>query len=166
MEGRRAAHARAVLRPTCWRRPRPPSCSPPARPRPPPPAPGAGRGPPHEPASVIDAPSAARKSAGPPELRPRAPAWRGVRRLLAIRMDNLGDVLMTSPALAAAAESVPGIDITLLGNAGAAALAPHLPMVRDVVRRACPGCAIRRMDPRGDDQALVADLAARRFDAA
>src|SRR4051812_18693287 len=46
----------------------------------------------------------------------RAAVWRGVCRLLAVRVDNLGDVLMTTPALAAAAQSVPGIEITLLGG--------------------------------------------------
>ena len=36
-----------------------------------------------------------------------APEWRGVRRLLAVRLDNLGDVLMTTPALAALRQSQP-----------------------------------------------------------
>lgn len=105
------------------------------------------------------------EAASPPEP-PRAQVWRGVRRLLAVRIDNLGDVLMTSPALAAAAASVPGIDITLLGSPGTAALAPHLPMVRDVVEARVPWVRHPQGRSAGDDQALIADLAARRFDAA
>jgi lipopolysaccharide heptosyltransferase II len=94
------------------------------------------------------------------------PAWHQVQRLLAVRVDNLGDVLMTTPALAAAAASVPGVEITLLGGAGAAALAPHLPMVRDVITARVPW--VRHEDDRGpgDDMALIAQLAAGRFDAA
>ena len=96
----------------------------------------------------------------------RARAWRGVRRLLAVRVDNLGDVLMTTPALAAAAASAPGIEITLLGGSGASALAPHLPMVHDVMTARVPW--VRHEDGAAtvDDAALVARLAERCFDAA
>jgi lipopolysaccharide heptosyltransferase II len=99
-------------------------------------------------------------------MQERARAWRGVRRLLAVRVDNLGDVLMTTPALAAAAASVPGLRITLLGGPGAAALAPHLPMVHDVMTARVPW--VRHEDGGGaiDDAPLLARLAAGRFDAA
>ena len=96
----------------------------------------------------------------------RAAAWRGVHRLLAIRVDNLGDVLMTTPALAAAAASVPGLDITLLGSPSASALAPHLPMVREVMPARVSW--VRHADglPPEDDGALVHRIARGRFDAA
>lgn len=55
--------------------------------------------------------------------------WRGLARVLAIRLDNLGDLLMTTPALAAMRASLPAAQITLLTSPGAAAAAPHLPMV-------------------------------------
>ena len=32
---------------------------------------------------------------------PATPRWADARRILAVRLDNLGDVLMTAPALAA-----------------------------------------------------------------
>jgi lipopolysaccharide heptosyltransferase II len=95
-----------------------------------------------------------------------APAWDRVRRVLAIRVDNLGDVLMTTPALAAAAESVPGMEITLLGNDGLAAIAPHLPMVHDVITARVPWVRHEDGAEVDDERALVARLAARRFDAA
>jgi len=96
----------------------------------------------------------------------RRAAWQQVRRLLAVRVDNLGDVLMTTPALAAAAESRPGLEITLLGGPGASALAPHLPMVRSVIEARVPWVRHEGDVPADDDMALVARLASGRFDAA
>jgi lipopolysaccharide heptosyltransferase II len=98
--------------------------------------------------------------------RTTAPAWTGVRRLLAVRIDNIGDVLMTTPALAAAAESLPGVEITLLGGDGALALAPHLPMVDEVIAARVPWVRHEGAGAAEEDQALIARLAARRFDAA
>jgi len=55
------------------------------------------------------------------------PAWQAVRRLLVARLDNMGDVLLTGPAIEALAEALPGVSITLLcgpAGAGAGALLP------------------------------------------
>ncbi|MBC7206103.1 MAG: hypothetical protein H5U27_06270, partial [Methyloversatilis sp.] len=35
-------------------------------------------------------------------------AWRAARRVLAVRLDNIGDVLMTTPALRALRQTTPG----------------------------------------------------------
>jgi lipopolysaccharide heptosyltransferase II len=56
-------------------------------------------------------------------------AWSAARRILCIRLDNMGDVLMSTPAMQALKESVPGRHLTLLTSHGAAGLARHLPMV-------------------------------------
>jgi len=96
----------------------------------------------------------------------RVAAWRGVRRLLAVRVDNMGDVLMTTPALAAAAESLPGVEITLLGGPGAGALAPHLPMVGEIIPARVPWVGGGEGGDAADDRALIERLAAGRFDAA
>lgn len=96
----------------------------------------------------------------------RAEAWSRVRRLLAVRVDNLGDVLMTTPALAAAAASVPGLDITLLGGPGSAAIAPHLPMVGEVITARMPWVRHEGELTPDADQALIARLAEGGFDAA
>ena len=45
-----------------------------------------------------------------------APHWAAVRRVLVIRLDNLGDVLVTTPAIHAIRESLPGAQITLLAS--------------------------------------------------
>ena len=110
----------------------------------------------------------------------RAAAWRGVRRVLAVRLDQLGDVLMTSPALAALAQTWPGVEITLLTSPAGAVVAPHLPMLHATWSCAVPWVAqgAAALDAQPDDgaaaaqphgaaeQALVARLAAGRFDAA
>lgn len=98
--------------------------------------------------------------------------WSAVRRVLAIRLDNLGDVLMTTPALQAIHDSVPGVHVTLLASPSGAALAPHLPAVDDVIAWSAPWVKA----PEGDatapallghaELAMVAELAQRRFDAA
>ncbi|RZI56496.1 MAG: glycosyl transferase [Rubrivivax sp.] len=76
-------------------------------------------------------------AAGPPAAvsgdERRAHRWRAARRVLLIRLDNLGDVLMTTPAIAAVRESLPGAHLTLLAAPSIAALAPHLPMVDEIV---------------------------------
>ena len=42
--------------------------------------------------------------------------WRDARRVLAVRLDNLGDVLVTTPAIHAMRESLPDASITLLAS--------------------------------------------------
>jgi ADP-heptose:LPS heptosyltransferase len=42
--------------------------------------------------------------------------WRRARRVLAVRLDNLGDVLVTTPAIHAIRESLPDAAITLLAS--------------------------------------------------
>ncbi|AKJ30604.1 glycosyltransferase family 9 protein [Caldimonas brevitalea] len=59
--------------------------------------------------------------------------WRGARRVLAVRLDNLGDVLMTTPALAAIKQSLPGAHLTLLCSKSGAAAVPHLADVDDAI---------------------------------
>src|SRR5262245_41412693 len=62
-------------------------------------------------------------------LDERAQRWRSAQRVLMLRLDGLGSVLMTTPALAAVRQSMPQADLTLLAAPAAVALAPHLPMV-------------------------------------
>jgi ADP-heptose:LPS heptosyltransferase len=42
--------------------------------------------------------------------------WRSAKRILAVRLDNLGDVLVTSPALHAIKRSLPAAHLTLLAS--------------------------------------------------
>lgn len=94
-----------------------------------------------------------------------APSWAAARQVLAVRLDNLGDVLMTTPALQAIRQSGAVRHLTLLASPVGAGAVPHLPMVDDAIVYKAP------WTPRSDDSArleaaLVVLLARRRFDAA
>jgi lipopolysaccharide heptosyltransferase II len=64
--------------------------------------------------------------------------WRAARNILAVRLDNMGDVLMTSPALRAIKASDRQRKITLLTSESGAAVARHIPEVDDVIRYDAP----------------------------
>src|SRR5215218_5186399 len=55
------------------------------------------------------------------------------RRLLVVRLDNIGDVVMTGPVLRALKENLPGSHITLLASPGGSKAAPLLPWVDEVL---------------------------------
>lgn len=59
--------------------------------------------------------------------------WRRVQRVLAMRLDNLGDVIMTGPALRAVKEALPESHLILMVSPGAQSAARLLPPVDDVV---------------------------------
>jgi lipopolysaccharide heptosyltransferase II len=95
--------------------------------------------------------------------------WRRVQRVLAVRLDNLGDVLMTTPALAAIRHSVPGAQLTLLTSSIGATLAPCLTDIDDVIAFDAPWVkhagAVDSEIGRAEAQ-LIDTLRAQRFDAA
>lgn len=94
--------------------------------------------------------------------------WSIARRLLCVRLDNLGDVLMSTPAMRALHEQRPGRTLSLLTSPGGAALAPHLPFIDDAIVYDAPWVKNGRAatGDRARDRALIEALAARRFDAA
>lgn len=89
-----------------------------------------------------------------------------MRRLLAIRLDNLGDVMMTTPALAALRAGLPAAHITLLASPGAACLQPHLADVDSVVAYAAPWMKASAPARPVDAVSMIRQLQADRFDAA
>jgi len=94
-----------------------------------------------------------------------AHAWRDARRILAVRLDNLGDVLMTTPALRALKESHPGRHVTLLTSRSGAAAAPNIPEIDAVLTAEAPWMPGTQCPERAG-RGLVDMLRARRFDAA
>ncbi len=60
------------------------------------------------------------------------PDWSRVHRLLVVRLDNLGDVVMTGPALRAVKTHHPRIHLTLLASPGGAPAAALLPWVDEL----------------------------------
>jgi ADP-heptose:LPS heptosyltransferase len=93
--------------------------------------------------------------------------WAEARNILAVRLDNLGDVLMATPALAAILETLPAAKLTLLGSPAGAALVRHLPMIDAVIGWRAPW--VRHATPSEHDldaRRFVDEIGARAFDAA
>ncbi len=98
--------------------------------------------------------------------------WTDLGRVLAMRLDNLGDLLMTTPALSALRSGLPDARITLLASPSSAAAAAHLPMVDEVWPFAAPW--VQRPSAEQDEghelgqheARLVDQLAEEGFDAA
>ncbi|MDN3922349.1 glycosyltransferase family 9 protein [Roseateles violae] len=110
---------------------------------------------------------------GAPDPAPAAPSadWSGVRRLLAVRLDNLGDLLMTTPALAALRESLPTARITLLTSPSGVAAQHHLSMVDAAIAFDAPwvrnGLQAEQLSaPGAAEAALLRQLGRQQYDAA
>jgi lipopolysaccharide heptosyltransferase II len=93
--------------------------------------------------------------------------WERAERLLCIRLDSLGDVLMMTPAIRALRAAVPNRQITLLTSPSGAAVARLVPEIDDVLIYEAPW--VKATPPRADsafDRALIRRLQALRFDGA
>ncbi|HJT19204.1 MAG TPA: lipopolysaccharide heptosyltransferase II [Nitrospira sp.] len=94
-------------------------------------------------------------------------AWWKARHILCIRLDTLGDVLMTGPAMRALKESAPQRRITLLTSPAGAEAGRLLPGVDEVLVYEAPWMKStpRRTEP-DIDLSFVQSLRDSRFDAA
>src|SRR5512140_1235814 len=61
------------------------------------------------------------------------PELASARRILAVRLDNVGDLVMLGPALRAVSRALPEAEITLLTSRAGAQVVPLLPWVKDVI---------------------------------
>lgn len=100
-----------------------------------------------------------------------AGAWSSAHEVLCVRLDGLGDVLMTTPALRALRESLPARRITLLTSASGALVARLIPEIDDVIEYEAPWMKsasplVAAPDRADYDMAMVSELRARSFDAA
>ncbi|SMB80330.1 lipopolysaccharide heptosyltransferase II [Deinococcus hopiensis] len=94
-------------------------------------------------------------------------AWAQARNILAVRLDTLGDVLMTTPAIRALKAGHPERQVTLLTSAPGAAVARLVPEIDDVLVYPAPW--LKATAPRkssAPDFEMIAGLRARGFDAA
>lgn len=92
--------------------------------------------------------------------------WQAARRILCVRLDSLGDVLMCTPAIRALRQSLPGCHLTLLSSPSGVAAAPYIPELDAAISFRAPWM---KHDQAMGAQALqecAAQLAAQRFDAA
>ena len=99
------------------------------------------------------------------DLRQPDPRWAAARRVLVVRLDNLGDLLMTTPALNAIRQSLPRAALTLLGSPSAVAALQHLPMLDAGIAYDAPWTGLQAATPEADHRMLTR-LACGQFDAA
>lgn len=94
-------------------------------------------------------------------------AWQNVRNLLVMRLDNIGDVLMVSPAFRSLKENLPHAKITLLASPSGSLTAPLLPGIDEVLpwRVLWQDLGRLNFDPAREWQ-LVEMLRQQQFDAA
>ncbi|HEX2912066.1 MAG TPA: glycosyltransferase family 9 protein [Chloroflexia bacterium] len=94
--------------------------------------------------------------------------WKEVRRILVMRLDNIGDVVMIGPALRALKEALPQAHLTLMVSPAGSQIAPLLPWVDEIqVHRATwqDASGNLALDP-ARELALVEKLREGRYDAA
>jgi lipopolysaccharide heptosyltransferase II len=94
------------------------------------------------------------------------PCWPETRKILCVRLDNLGDVLMTTPAIRALKRSHPERQVTLLASRSGAAAAAHVPEIDAVIAYDAPWMKLPQPTLPSADLAMRSLLESRRFDAA
>jgi len=94
-------------------------------------------------------------------------AWLAAKNLLAVRLDNAGDVVMLGPALRAIKTASPACQITLLASPAGAKAAPLLPWIDSVLvwRSIWQDLGQLPFDPPRENE-LIQLIAERSFDAA
>lgn len=92
-------------------------------------------------------------------------AWAAVKRLLCVRLDSMGDVLMTTPALRAFKQAGEGRSVTLLTSRAGAAVAPFIREIDGSIEFIAPWMKASEKEETYDT-ALIEELKACRFDAA
>ncbi|MFD1971317.1 glycosyltransferase family 9 protein [Trinickia caryophylli] len=89
-----------------------------------------------------------------------------MKRILCVRLDRLGDVLMTTPAIHALRHAVPGRHVTLLSSSVGADVAPFLRDVDEAISYDAPWHGFASPPDPMADLAMVHTLRTRNFDAA
>lgn len=93
--------------------------------------------------------------------------WKEARNILCVRLDTLGDVLMTTPAIRALKDSLPGARITLLTSPAGSEPAPFIHEIDEVLVYEAPWMKASPAQPNSlYDRAMISELQSRQFDAA
>lgn len=102
-----------------------------------------------------------------PPPQGKLPGWAAVRRLLVMRLDNIGDVIMAGPALRALKQNLPGVHLTFMASPAGSQAAALLPWIDDLLTWRVLWQDLGRLafDPERE-WALVERLRQGRFDAA
>ena len=93
-------------------------------------------------------------------------SWSEARKILAVRLDGVADVLLTTPAIRALKQSQPGRNLTLLASRSGARAAAHIPEVDAAIGYDAPWSRHPAPAPSSADLAMRSLLESRRFDAA
>jgi ADP-heptose:LPS heptosyltransferase len=98
----------------------------------------------------------------------RGEKWLEAKNILAIRLDNIGDIIMLGPALRAVKETSPHARLTLLASPAGAGAASLLPWIDDIItwRSLWQDVGGRMPFNPARERELIALLAGRNFDAA
>ena len=91
--------------------------------------------------------------------------WADGWRILCVRPDNFGDVLMTTPAFRALKETFPSCHLTLLTSSIGAAIASMIPELDDLIVFDVPWVASHTESNRDVVMTMANDLKQRQFDA-
>lgn len=106
-------------------------------------------------------------SAAAPDTVSRTQDWQFARNVLCVRLDTLGDVLMTTPALRAIKESLPTCRITLLTSPRGAEPARCIPEIDDTIVYESPWMKSSPTRPNSRyDRAMIDQIRDLGFDAA
>jgi lipopolysaccharide heptosyltransferase II len=94
------------------------------------------------------------------------PDWDNAQRILCVRLDSLGDVLMCTPAMRALREGRPGRELTLLTSPTGIVAAPFIPEIDAVIEYEAPWMKSSKMHEAQADLGFATTLAGHGFDAA
>jgi lipopolysaccharide heptosyltransferase II len=90
--------------------------------------------------------------------------WKDCRRILAVRLDAIGDVLMTEPALRAIKETLPHSELTLLTSPQGKEAALHFPEVDSILTYSAPW--MKASNSEDETEILLTTLRKGNFDGA
>lgn len=94
--------------------------------------------------------------------------WRHAKRILLVRLDNLGDVLVTTPAFRAVRQSLPAAETTLLSSPIGAQAARLNRDIDEIIEYNAPWMdpwGVMQLDPDAENR-IVREIEQRRFDGA
>jgi lipopolysaccharide heptosyltransferase II len=92
--------------------------------------------------------------------------WASARRILCVRLDNMGDVLMTTPAIRALRQAGSDRHVTLLASRSGSAIAAHVPEIDAVIPYDAPWMKHPLKTKPATDAEMIRHLESLAFDAA
>lgn len=97
-----------------------------------------------------------------------SPEWEQVKRIVVVRLDNVGDLVLLGPSLRAIRQALPQAQVTLMASPAGSQVEPLLPWVDEVLVHRAVWQDLSGQIPQdgGRELALVEQLRSGRYDAA